>query len=560
MPAYFVLIVVVSAFSYVLLPPRELNNFGESLSAQSVYLQNVAFWIQGEYFDKAHTKPLLHTWSLAVEEQFYLIFALSLVAIRRRLGLALGLFITVCVFSYACGYLISMSSPKTSFYLLPPRIWEFGAGLCAALIFRSFRNIRVPLILAEAVYVVSIFLVLFSIFAFDEESIFPGAQAIIAVGGSAMICLLQCHVGERTAKFLTTSLAQHFGKISYSWYLWHWPVTVFFAMHFSRMPRFYEALACLLLGYALGLLSYRLIEQRGLAATALRQPRYAVGLLSCFAIFSAALGTSIVESQGALHRYPLALRNHYAASMDDVPYRCSYIARMRYHDAEVCKLNNAVGPRSVLLIGDSHADRAKSIIADLGTAAGVPVYLTKRNCKIIDFGKTRNCTELVWKHILKDMERYHTTRVIAISHWPKETTTEEFQSGARRVLAAGAELFLQKVAPRGDYFNPVLPQRIEAIKTGSTVPIATYTTADYDRDNIVQNASFRQLATDYPRVHILDPVPLLCQYRGSCDFFTNGEPNYLDNNHLNSVGMSRVDSMYRAIFSAPPNNMASHQR
>ena len=125
-------IVGVLCFGFFI--PSDLVDFARPFLWQSVYLQNVGFWIQGDYFFQEIRKPLLHTWSLAVEEQFYLFFPLALLLFRRLNGRMICiLFAMTALLSLTAGYYLTEISPKSSFFLLPTRAWQLIAGILAAL-------------------------------------------------------------------------------------------------------------------------------------------------------------------------------------------------------------------------------------------------------------------------------------------------------------------------------------------------------------------------------------------------------------------------------------------
>ena len=136
-PVYIVVLTVTTVAAYCLINPLYLKNFSESLAAQPFYLQNIVFWRQGDYFESPLTKPLLHTWSLAVEEQFYLVYGLLIIIVRRTKSLSapllLSLLALVALGSLAAYYVISQVSPKTSFFWLPTRLWELVIGVMLGL-------------------------------------------------------------------------------------------------------------------------------------------------------------------------------------------------------------------------------------------------------------------------------------------------------------------------------------------------------------------------------------------------------------------------------------------
>ena len=537
LPAYLLLLIVVTAGAYLLLPPMALIKFGQSLAAQAGYLQNIVFWVQGDYFEKAYQKPLLHTWSLAVEEQFYLFFPLLILVFRFNRRLALTLLALAFAGSLALGWVMAGLSPKTAFYLLPMRVWEFAAGIGAALAFGRVSVGR----WASPLYLGSIGLLLVSIFAFGERSPFPGPQSLIAVLATVVICLVQREVPALPASVLTNRVAQHVGAISYSWYLWHWPPVVFFHAVFARLPNPWEGAAGVLISYLLAVASWRLVERPALAWAPLRTPRPALALLGLFLGLALLTGLSLVQLRGALHRYPPAQQVLLAAEMDRLPDRCSWLARLQLYDAAICRLAPGAGGKPTLLLGDSHADGTKVVVGNLAAASGAPLYLTKHNCKPIDYGVLPQCDEGVWRQIKADIKRFGIKRVLVVAKWSDTVTEAQYRDGFETLLATGVTVYAEKVVPHGPYFSPRVRARGETPEP--------YTLRDYDRLYAVQNRTFAALHAQYgDRFQVLDPIPSLCPDGVTCDFATGGKPNYHDTDHLNAVGMSRVAPIYRPVF------------
>ena len=534
-PAYIVLLVAVTIAAVFILDPKDLRNYGESLVAQSAYLQNFAFWAQGDYFDRALLKPLLHTWSLAVEEQFYIFFPLLILVFRRSRALGVAALAGVFVLSVLAGLAVAGSSPKTAFYLLPTRAWEFIAGIAVALVYGRITLGR----LAPPLFVASIATIVAAVVLFTEDDIFPGLQAALAVGGTAIFCLAQRETGPRLAWIATNGVSQHFGRISYSWYLWHWPISVFFFVLAGRTPGLLEGLACLVGGYVLAVASWRLVEQPAMAASRLRSPQAAIAIVAASAVFTVGAGAALIASRGALNLQPPGQRVLYAAQMDRVSYRCPWLKRLAMFDAEVCELSGGEGA-PILLLGDSHANRAKDTLSSRARAIGSPLLLTKRNCKITDFGHRRDCNARVWAGVREDIRRLGVRKVVVISYWSRDMKAERYDAAVERLMAAGVTVYLQKVAPNADWFDPVR-------RTGGGPAEPPYRLADYDREYAEQNRAFAALKARHgDRLVILDPTPLLCA--DVCAFDTDGAPNYSDNNHLNSTGIRRIGAMYDPIF------------
>lgn len=228
MPALFVIMSSATAAGIIVLDPSNLKDFGQSLVAATIFSANILFWHESEYFAPGSLeKPLLHLWSLSLEEQFYFVFPLALALIYRSNKKSLGRWLIVAaLLSFASCIFLTKAQPQSAFYLLPARAWELLVGALLAqnavpaVKTRLQKNI---ISLAGAVLICSGFILL------SKSAVFPGPGALLPVLGTAAI--IWSGTGDLPQPFLNRILASRalvlIGLISYSIYLWHWPLIVF---------------------------------------------------------------------------------------------------------------------------------------------------------------------------------------------------------------------------------------------------------------------------------------------------------------------------------------------
>jgi peptidoglycan/LPS O-acetylase OafA/YrhL len=221
LPALFFIIAVSIPFAWLWLMPSEMTDFSRSVATIPIFSSNILFWLESGYFDTAsELKPLLHTWSLAVEEQYYILFPLFLMLIwnfgKQKVVLILA---AAAVVSLALAEYGSARFPEATFFLLPTRAWELLIGVFAA--FYSFfkRDIRG----SQTLSMIGLALILYSIFAFDEETPFPSLNALVPTLGAAMVILFASS-DTIANRLLRLKPLVAIGLISYSAYLWHQPV------------------------------------------------------------------------------------------------------------------------------------------------------------------------------------------------------------------------------------------------------------------------------------------------------------------------------------------------
>jgi peptidoglycan/LPS O-acetylase OafA/YrhL len=245
--------------SFLLIPVHQMS-LGDSVIAQSLLVANFHFWSQSGYFETASEfLPLLHTWSLAVEEQFYLFLPLLLVpALRagRKPATVIVLAVTLISLLWCC--FTTKRYPDAAFFLLPARVWELNFGVLLALVDRrGFRSAWLNRIGAP----VGIMLIVGSYFLYDGNTPFPGIAALAPCLGTAIFLFTNSGSITATGRLLSNPVAVWVGKISYSLYLWHWPCLVFLRYLTFSKPALWQTSAALLLSVLLAWMTWKWIEE-----------------------------------------------------------------------------------------------------------------------------------------------------------------------------------------------------------------------------------------------------------------------------------------------------------
>jgi peptidoglycan/LPS O-acetylase OafA/YrhL len=259
MPALVLVIAICSAAAACCMMPKDLDNYAQSVVATLLFANNVLLTLTSGYWDMSSDfKPLLHTWSLAVEEQFYVFYPILLLLIVRARAWVFPLVLTIgCLASFAASIALSSRYPNASFYLIHTRTWELLLGALAAYVGAGrlasgrFDN---ALSLAGLVAIIA------SIFLFDETLSYPSFYAALPCLGAVLI-LVSATPGTIANRLLSTPLLVGIGLISYSAYLWHQPLFAFARVLSVAEPA--PALMVALCGLTLGLayLSWRYVEQ-----------------------------------------------------------------------------------------------------------------------------------------------------------------------------------------------------------------------------------------------------------------------------------------------------------
>ncbi len=256
LPALFLVLFVCLPFAWMWMAPMALQDFAQSLIAVVFFASNILFWSEEGYFaPAAELKPLLHTWSLAVEEQYYLLFPLFLFVMwrfgRNRTFWSIVVIATLSLVLSEWGW---RHKPSANFYLAPTRAWELLVGSLAA-----FYSVDRPQRSNNFLSAFGLALILFSIFVYDTGTPFPSIYALVPVGGAALIILFAGHQ-TWTARLLSAPPFLWVGVISYSAYLWHQPLFAFARLHSATEPPKVEMLGLAVASLLLAWASWRWVE------------------------------------------------------------------------------------------------------------------------------------------------------------------------------------------------------------------------------------------------------------------------------------------------------------
>lgn len=261
LPALFFVMAACLPFAWLWLPPPAMKDFSQSLVAITGFASNILFWQESGYFQTAaELKPLLHTWSLAVEEQFYLLFPVLILALwplgRRRL---VGVLATVALASFLAAHLGVAYGPDATFFLLPTRAWELLAGALVALCITDGHRCLASRPVNEAASVSGIALILYAVVTYDDATPFPGAYALVPTLGTALVIVF-ARPATLVGRVLSSKPFVNIGLLSYSAYLWHQPLFAF-ARHQGAVDRSADILAGLCIAsFVLAYLTWAFVE------------------------------------------------------------------------------------------------------------------------------------------------------------------------------------------------------------------------------------------------------------------------------------------------------------
>lgn len=538
LPALCVMIAFVLAAASWLYLPGDFEGVPRSALAALGFLANVWFFSQAGYFQSAaETMPLLHTWSLGVEEQFYIAFPLLLLGIARyapRLRLAAIVLLTLLSFLWA--YRTQAAPDGFAFYLLPPRAWELLAG--ALLAIGAVPQVRQTW-LREAVSLAALAAIIAAIMLYTPATVFPGLAALPPVLGAA--ALIHCAPGTFVGRALSMRLPVGIGLISYSLYLWHWPLIVFteYRQGISLSPM--QSAAIIAASIIAAWLSWRYVERpfrdhrRFGAARIFRWSGGCIAVLSALALAQVALG-----GWGA--RFSPGAVQLAAAKHDVSPARGACIANRIAKDQSQCTLGAETAP-SALIWGDSHGvELAWALGERLGAQGRSIAQRTRASCPpalTYDPAADPDCRAFN-EQVMQEIAGNPQIKIVYLAgFWASEQYRDNgvlvpLDQTISRLLAQGRQVVLIGPVPRQKF---EVPRRL-AIGGLSTL---TARRSDYLAETRWFTASFP--AWRARGAIILDPAKVLVKGEKTV-IVAGGQPLYFDSHHLSVTGAERVLGAY----------------
>lgn len=358
-PSLLLVCLVVFVFALVFLLAAELKILSYHLFSSLSFFSNILYFFEAGYFDKSsELKPLLHMWSLNLEEQFYFFWPWVLLVLvkfcSKNKSTMIKLLYVICSISFLLCVYYTYKNQSMAFFNLPFRIWELGlGGILAILHANGSQFLNKHYEKRKIVSAIGLFLILLSVFVFSSRTKFPGFTALIPVLATLMLlCYRDDESGVKA--FLKTPFMTYIGKVSYPFYLWHWPVFSFSYILFGGYVDWYCRVLLLLLSLVLSVLTYEFVEKRvNRQFTAL-----SVFLLvfNFIIIFASLL---VYKFNGLPQRYPsyealASSKSHFLLGKKD--QRNSNFCKNNFEDVEVCLLSDEGRSPTVVLLGDSHAN------------------------------------------------------------------------------------------------------------------------------------------------------------------------------------------------------------
>jgi len=585
LPPLFLVMLASLPFAWLWLTPGDLKDFGQSLVAVSTFSSNILFWWESGYFDTtAELKPLLHTWSLAVEEQFYILFPLFLLLTWglgvRRLVVLLFIIFPISLIAAHWG---AFNQPNATFYWLPTRIWELLVGVFAAF-YLKYNSHFESLMINQVLSLLGLAMIIFSILVFDANTPFPSFYALIPTVGTGLL-ILSAVKNTFVHKVLSYSPLVGVGLISYSAYLWHQPI-LSFARHrslgeLSDILLIFLCFASLLVAYV----SWKWVEKpfrdKNKVSRKLIFSWSIFGLLSFFLF-----GLTIHKNNGFDERFSIALSKLEDLRLNSInsTKACEVTLSSGTLDDVLskCLIGDLSQKPTFVVIGDSHARALIPAFDEYGNKSGTSglnfshasCLPTLGNGTYLPFdNEQRKCLALRARINGLLEKNWLPERVIIAARWTMTYEKSRYDNMEGGIEPGGEIKYINSHMPDFSYresvrmelastfekysehdydvtiiyqipevgWNPVRRMMKEEIIKGPAVLPDTFASTDYEAF-LVRNSRTISLLDNFVSEYGMtkfDPHLLYCNLEiatGRCIAILNNNPLYYDEDHPSLYG------------------------
>jgi peptidoglycan/LPS O-acetylase OafA/YrhL len=542
LPTSFFVLAITAVVSWMLIPATMRTSLGRDVIAASLYVSNYLFaWWQADYQNlDATPSPVIHYWSLAVEEQFYLVWPLLILLfftlskyLKNRMVLTY-LVATITLASFIFSIYQTENSPIWAFYSLPTRAWELGLGALLVLI--------PPLKTRKFIGLIGFVLLIISAFLFNESTPFPGLNAALPVIGTVLLIATINSWPPFLNDVANSRISQWLGEISYPLYLWHWPLLVLPSTYFARPLEVYERLLAIAATILLADLTHRFIEEpyrnkKILPILVYKKAAYVTGIsvfMGAVIMFTNSDKIDISGIKGAVSLAQIKAR----PQIYDDGCHANY-AQTKSGKCEYGKLDS---DKTMVLYGDSHAAQWFPALIEIANRSGYKlISLTKSACPSVET-------------VRRDQGGFKMSRCV---QW-RENTIKRIQGIKPDVLIMSSFQYFAlppQFNDRTQWWNEGQRKLLNQVKNSSPHLIYITDTPHPTRDipaclsnySITEcNTSERSKNLSIPGFKVIDPNPWLCS--NVCPAVKDGVVAYRDASHISvDISLALIPRLTQAL-------------
>lgn len=532
LPTYFVTILITVGVSIFIVTPNEFTQVLKQSYFASTFSSNIGFWLQNSYFSKIDFNPLLHLWSLGVEIQFYLIIPILFFFFRLNKYLLLIILLS----SLLLCFMVLGISPKTTFFMMPLRVWEFLIGYGIALYFTSNGSVlkRRKSFLGNIGLILILFIVIFPVDGESQSYLYghPGVSALLISLATGLVLIFG--ISQSIEKSKIAEWLEIFGKYSYSIYLVHFPIIVLYLYEpFSgtilKTNNFSDKAILLAIITLSSFIMYHFVEVK---FKKLKNIRIILWLFPLLIITVGYLGVSIQEKLFTEKDYFIS-----NAYKDRDSYRCGKLERILNLNSLSCnitKLPKEKITQKILLVGDSHADAIKLTFANEAKKLNNEVLFLVSNEPMSD-NKTAP-SQLIKLAIDNDINTI-------VLHYTSSKSYYLTQVNILVKLARQKNIFVSYLMPTPKWDRHIPKALWNHIHTNKVLP--TKFLHQYTKKNKAQQQLIYQIKSDNFKIYELsnELCPKECIYVNSL-----GIPLYFDDGHLSLTGSLYLSKIFKKII------------
>lgn len=570
-PALFVLCIALLLLGWFLLLPIDYQNLSKHIISSINFFSNINYYLESGYFDtSSHNKALLHTWSLSVEWQFYLLFPITVLLISKinsSRKFLVSTFLLGTIVSLIISIFITNRSPSAGFFLLPTRAWEMLAG---GLIFFAATHTINSQKLRNILEVLGFGLVALSVYLFSSNTVWPSFNALAPVIGAMLILLSN----NQNSLLTRPKIFQFLGNTSYSIYLWHWPI-VFFLYYNQKLDDKLLIVIGIILSVFLGYLSYKLIEnptRKFLSKQSLKL-NYLIWILSIISLSSVSF--YLYKNKGIETRFDNETNKILSSKSDSNPRRDECLASL---GEALKKCTFGKGPTSLLVVGDSHANAMVNGIQNALPSNTSVITWNISGCTAVEGlkkinNKSYKCGELI-SETMKEIQNYPAelpllivnrtnalfkgepdnedvskpSRYINIIHQKYDAAyNEEMKQAYVNTLckfAAHRKVYVTRPTPEAPLSIPENYAKKLFLKNSQIRLDISY--EEYmNRSNLTYEA--QNLAQQKCGIEIIDISKAFCN-QNKCQFIRGKEPLFVDDDHIRWSSSLILTPYFKDIF------------
>ncbi|MFT4059319.1 MAG: acyltransferase family protein [Legionella sp.] len=567
-PALFFVLLCTLIAGVVLLAPSNLRFLGRSLAAAALSLSNCLFWLESGYFNTTTTsKPLLHTWSLSVEEQFYLLwpFILFLVAVKWQKRFWPWAIVFLGIVSFSLNLALQKSHLTALYFLMPFRVFEFCIGALMVWLINLRPKSDFP---NECLCLLGLGMMLYAVFYFTKDTVFPSYNALLPTIGAALV--IYAGGARYSGKLFSNKLAVGLGLISYSLYLVHWPIIVFYSYFTAaEITSFYIQIMVCVSAILVALFTYQFIEKPFRYADTLdkrAQRKLIVQWVPSITV-TVCCGFALYMSHGLLWRIPALDGAQFSPEQIALDYHKAHFGGQGFAYPFGWTYKTSSKRPDIVLLGDSHAQMLQYGLAqEIAKPYRKSIYMAGSSCLVLP-GLSRTTPGDDWDticpHVLQQalaqlnkkpdsvliLSEYWIFQILMVHElgnheaWNIDLTSVKksdyqplFTKLAKlRQLIGDHTLIIIGDVPGAGIKDPFACLTRPVIsKTQCIDKINTLAQANTKAINV--NRVLKSFAKNNRNTYFFDPYRVFCTDTICHSLSTQGEPYYSDDNHLSEAG------------------------